>query len=130
MLYKAGIGGVIRDNNGDLVAAFSCPVRCESNNGADALAVNYGVKWCTNHGFSQFILEMDSMLICKMIQNKDTTNLKLKKIEEIVQLMANAEIYVSHCSREASEVADFLAELAIGQDHDSIFSSNDGWGSA
>ncbi|OIT05584.1 hypothetical protein A4A49_54635 [Nicotiana attenuata] len=123
--YKAGIGGVIRDNNGDFVAAFSCPVRCESNNVADALAVNYGVKWCTNHGFSQFILEMDSMLICKIIQNKDTTHLKPKKIEEIVQLMAGAEIHVYHCYREANQV---LAKLATSQDHDYVFSSIDGQG--
>lgn len=44
---RDGIGGIIRDWNGDMIMAFSIPIICSSNNMADALAAEFGGKWCS-----------------------------------------------------------------------------------
>lgn len=39
---RDGIGGIIRDRHGDLIMAFSIPIRCDSNNKAEAIAAEFG----------------------------------------------------------------------------------------
>ncbi|PHT79507.1 hypothetical protein T459_17559 [Capsicum annuum] len=45
---KAGIGGIIRNEFGDLLMAFAVSVVCNSNNMAEILATSYGVDLCLN----------------------------------------------------------------------------------
>ncbi|XP_016496731.2 uncharacterized protein LOC107815630 [Nicotiana tabacum] len=79
---KAGIGGIVRNNNGDLIMAFSKDVQCDNNNTAEALAAEFGMKWCKLQGYTNFILELDSMVIENMLINRDTNNLKIKQMIE------------------------------------------------
>jgi len=53
---RAGIGGIIRNSCGDLIMAFSFPIECKNSNMAEAMAVEFGVKWCNQHGYTNFIL--------------------------------------------------------------------------
>lgn len=54
-----------------------------------------------------------SMLVTNMLKEKDTNNLKLKKlIKQTSKTIEGADISISHCYREAKQVADFLAKLA------------------
>ncbi|MCD9642753.1 hypothetical protein HAX54_029696, partial [Datura stramonium] len=50
---KAGIGGVVRNNPGDLIMSFLIPISCGSNNEAEVLAANYGLKWFLHYGFDK-----------------------------------------------------------------------------
>ncbi|KAK4706417.1 hypothetical protein R3W88_034021 [Solanum pinnatisectum] len=42
---KAGIGGIVRDSQGDLIMAFSISVNCKNSNMVESLAAEFGVKW-------------------------------------------------------------------------------------
>ncbi|WMV21867.1 hypothetical protein MTR67_015252 [Solanum verrucosum] len=59
--------------------AFSFPVECKNSNMVEAMAVEFGVKWCNQHGYTNFILELDSMNIVNMLANDIVTNMKLNK---------------------------------------------------
>ncbi|XP_059292008.1 uncharacterized protein LOC132045445 [Lycium ferocissimum] len=110
---SAGIGGILRNEEGDLIMAFSISVDCESHNIAEALAAEHGIRWCMNHGFDNVQIELDSQIIVKMLLNKDTDNLKLKQIINNTNgFLKDATVQISHCYREANMVADFLAKMA------------------
>lgn len=84
---KAGTGGTVRDNTGELIMAFSATTQCFSNNQAKAFAALYGVRWCNQNGYTSYDLEMGSLVIANMIRSGDTNNLKLRKIiREVVQM--------------------------------------------
>ncbi|WMV60162.1 hypothetical protein MTR67_053547 [Solanum verrucosum] len=55
------------------------------------------------------------------ISEKGTNNLKLKNIiKRIVNAMEGAEVSISHCYREANQVADFLDKLASSSGNGSL----------
>lgn len=60
--------------------AFSVPVKSESNNMTEALTMEFGVKWCFQHGYTNFTLELDSLIIANMLINQITNNMKVKQI--------------------------------------------------
>lgn len=63
--------------------------------------------------YNRFNLELDSLIITNMILNMDTSNLKLRKlIKDTSKIIQEAEVIISHCYREANQVADFLAKMA------------------
>ncbi|WMV45586.1 hypothetical protein MTR67_038971 [Solanum verrucosum] len=49
--------------------AFFFPVECKNSNMVEAMAVEFGVKWCNQHGYTNFILELDSMNIVNVLAN-------------------------------------------------------------
>lgn len=48
-----------------------------------------------------------------MLLDRSTNNLNMKRlIEDIVDMMSQVEVNISHCYREANQVADMLAKNA------------------
>lgn len=43
---KAGIGDIVRDNNSDLIMAFSVSITCDSNNLVEAMIAEFRGRWC------------------------------------------------------------------------------------
>ncbi|XP_060192177.1 uncharacterized protein LOC132621786 isoform X2 [Lycium barbarum] len=110
---RAGIGGILRNDKGDFIMAFSYSVDCETNNHAEALAAEFGINWCIQQGLNNIILELDSQIIANMLKEKGTDNLKLKYIiSRITGLINGNAVQTAHCYREANSVADFFAKLA------------------
>ncbi|KAH0633972.1 hypothetical protein KY284_036758 [Solanum tuberosum] len=94
---SAGIVGIGRNSNGDMVMAFSIPVAYTSNNMAEALAAEFGGKWCSQQGLTNFTLELDSMIIVNMINNRSNNNLKLRQIiDNIVEIVDRSNAQVTH----------------------------------
>ncbi|XP_075095058.1 uncharacterized protein LOC142173378 [Nicotiana tabacum] len=109
---KVGIGGIVRNRNGDLIMAFSMTVQCDNNNIAEALAAEFGMKWYNLQGYTNFILELDSMVIANMLINRDTNNLKIKQVSDrMMHIIQQANVRVKHCYREGNQVAECLAKL-------------------
>ncbi|KAH0649965.1 hypothetical protein KY284_029877 [Solanum tuberosum] len=124
LISRAGIGGVLRNDTGHLIMAFSVPTQCKSNNQAEAVAALYAIEWCNRAGYDKYDLELDSMVITNMLKEKDTNNLKLKNIiKRIVNAMEGAEVSISHCYREANQVAGFLAKLASSSGNGTFYFS-------
>ncbi|XP_060178282.1 uncharacterized protein LOC132608243 [Lycium barbarum] len=121
---KAGIGGVVRNENGDFIFAFSIPVQARSSNQAEAIAARFGVDWCIQHGHSNIQLELDSLLVTNMLIQKGTNNLKLKEtISCTAKMLSNHAAQVSHCYREANRVADFLAKMSTSSGNRTLYHS-------
>ena len=66
---QTGGGGILRDNQGKLIYAFSIPLGFGTNNSAEIQAALHGLNWCQQHGFKKIILEVDSELLVKWITN-------------------------------------------------------------
>ncbi|PHT45576.1 hypothetical protein CQW23_14734 [Capsicum baccatum] len=69
---SAGGCGVLRDENGQMIMAYSEYYGECSNNIVDSKAILCGITWCMKNGFKDVNIESDSMLVVKMI-NEQTT---------------------------------------------------------
>jgi len=90
----------VRDNYGDLIMASLVPIHSKSNNITEALASEFGVKWCNQHGYANFILELDSLISANMMTNRMTNNMKNKQIVDNIINEANIGVY--HYFREGT----------------------------
>lgn len=57
---KSGGGGILRNEYGNILYAFSVPFGEGTNNQAEVQAASYGQNWCIQHGYKNIILEVDS----------------------------------------------------------------------
>ncbi|XP_060216384.1 uncharacterized protein LOC132643881 [Lycium barbarum] len=122
----AGIGGIIRDEEGKLVMEFSIPVECGRSNFAEAMAVEFGSSWCRINGINDIQMELDSQVIANMLTKQNSKNLKLKHIiSKILKNVKGTNIEFLHCFREANSVADYLAKLASSSRVKSLYHSHD-----
>ncbi|XP_075080074.1 uncharacterized protein LOC107778956 [Nicotiana tabacum] len=110
---KAGIGGILRDEEGGFVMAFSMPIICNSVSEAKLKAIKYGCEWCKNKGILNFIVESDLRMIGDMLQTKTLSNNKLKQeAEKLLYTLDICRAPINHCLREAIQVADWFAKEA------------------
>ncbi|WMV54540.1 hypothetical protein MTR67_047925 [Solanum verrucosum] len=61
----------MRDNNGNFIMAFSLSVQCTNNNLTEATTVKFGIQWCISNSFKNIHIELDSMVIARMLISKD-----------------------------------------------------------
>ncbi|WMV19749.1 hypothetical protein MTR67_013134 [Solanum verrucosum] len=80
---------------------------------AEALAAKFGLDRCIQHGVHNISLELDSMLITNLIKQGHSSNIFLKPIiDDIKEMVKDANMEVSHCYRESNQVADGLSKFA------------------
>lgn len=97
---KAGIGGILRDENGECIMAFSCPITCSSNNVSEALAAEFGVNWYLHNGYTNFALDIDSLIVIRMLKKETTNNYKMKSIVDVTsQKLKHTNVKFTHCFR-------------------------------
>lgn len=68
---RMGAGGIIKDKNGELMLAYFTPLGVGSNNQAEVEAAVLGVIWCLHMGWTKVVLEVDSQLLYKWINQHD-----------------------------------------------------------
>ncbi|XP_059294498.1 uncharacterized protein LOC132047475 [Lycium ferocissimum] len=122
---KAGLGGALRDENGQLVKASSIPIQCTNHNIAEARAALYGVNWSIQNGHTNLVIELDSMVITEMLKDKKAGNFRLNRIiEETSDKLKHATVKFTHCYREANQLADWLAKMAMNSHDNNIYLSD------
>lgn len=62
-----GAGGIIRNNEGKFLFAYATPLGDGSNNKAEVEAAVFGIDWCIQLGYTKVILEVDSELLYKWV---------------------------------------------------------------
>lgn len=55
---KIGGGGILRNNQGTLIYAFTVPLGVGTNNQAELQAALFGITWCVQQGHRKIILEI------------------------------------------------------------------------
>ncbi|XP_059285035.1 uncharacterized protein LOC132038376 [Lycium ferocissimum] len=103
---KAGIGGVVSNEQGDFIMGFSIPVNSSSNNHAKMEAASFGSNWCIQNGFTNIHIELDSLLITEMLIKKDTKNMKLKHmVKATSNTLRGANVIFTHSSNNGTSQA-------------------------
>ncbi|KAH0729146.1 hypothetical protein KY290_000325 [Solanum tuberosum] len=79
---------------------------------AEAKAILFGIKWCLDKGFTNILVESDSMLITNMINGEAKTPWQIKHIiEDIHGLKVQGNFSLQHCYREVNMIEDYLANM-------------------
>uniref|UniRef100_A0A803QJN9 Reverse transcriptase domain-containing protein n=1 Tax=Cannabis sativa TaxID=3483 RepID=A0A803QJN9_CANSA len=120
-LGKIGIGAVVRDSFGVIVAALSKPIQgCFKPEEMEAVALAHSLKWAANLGLSINFIETDSLLVVQDLKIAHMCNsafhLILNDVNYLVSFFPRAQI--THVKRSANTYADVLAKFALTVDTD------------
>lgn len=117
-----GRGGVIRDDNGSLVFAYSSFYGSCTNTLAELRAIYRGVLWLYTNGFEDAIIEMDSKVLYYCLsQGFKPPWSCIYLIRAILFMKSERHFTFSHCFREANSVADGLANLGVDSSSETEF---------
>jgi ribonuclease HI len=111
----AGCGGVIRNCQGDFIAAFSAQVGSVSVVHAELWEIVYGLKLANNRGYKRIHVESDSLIAINLIRNgcnKEHSAFQL--VKTALRFTEDMEAVIwQHSLREANQVADTLAKHSL-----------------
>jgi ribonuclease HI len=110
----AGIGVVLYDENGGIVAEISRYIGESTNNRAEFTALIAGLEEALRLGASDIDIRLDSELLVRQLQGRYRSK-KLKPLyEQIRKLLSEFESYsVKHIPRVQNKQADALSKQAI-----------------
>ena len=110
---------MIRNDNGNCIAAFSLPLGFQTNHYAEANATRNAVKLAFEVGVSNLWLEGDSKNIIECIIGKSPPSWTIANlIEETRATLAKfSKIHVTHIFREANLVVDKFMNIGVDSDH-------------
>ncbi|KAF5454807.1 hypothetical protein F2P56_024444, partial [Juglans regia] len=114
----SGIGGIIRNNHGNLIHAFSSFIGIGSNNRAELLALLHGIQVCKSLSLNYVHIELDSMNVISWWKSKRCGVWYLEDFwEELIDIMDSMTYSINHVFREGNKVVDWLAKQgASGND--------------
>ena len=115
-VMKVGFGGVVRDEDGDVVVAS-----CEWEQGnfevdvAEAMAARHALSIAMEAGFSRIILETDcAKLANHLSKKKRELSCFGNVVHDILMLASGCSAFsVSHVGREGNQVAHHLAQGSL-----------------
>lgn len=109
-----GGGGVIKDQLGSLVFAYSLNLDQGTSNWAEAKAMLYGVQWCISNGYEFILAESDSKLLVDCVNDLSIIPWRIQdEVKELKDHMENTVFILNLCYREANKVADALASMSF-----------------
>ncbi|OVA09274.1 Ribonuclease H domain [Macleaya cordata] len=118
-------GGVIRNDQGRIIAAFHSSYGQGTNNLAESRALLDGLAMCRQLGISRILVNIDSKLVVSWFQIKCQVPWTLlhwwHKIRELAE---GLDIAVVHVYREINTLADFMATLGLESNIDHLFLSD------
>jgi len=112
----AGAGGVIRDETGTWIFGFSETVGHCSVLKAELRAILRGLKLAKEASISKLWINTDSLAVVNVLTNHSEWHTENNSIiQQCKQLLSweGWETHLTHCYREANQVADMLAKIAI-----------------
>ncbi|PKU70188.1 Putative ribonuclease H protein [Dendrobium catenatum] len=116
--HCAGLGGIIRDHNGNVLAAYAGPLNKCTVITVELNALSYDIDICSNMGCNNIWLEVDAQLVIQIINNVVLGNPQnFYLIRKIKQSLSTFNFYISHIYREANCCADWLANLGCTLDY-------------
>ena len=72
MSERCVAGGILRDNHGRMVMAFTTPIGVGTNNMAETEAAIFRLSWALELGYRNIILDLDSQIVVNCILKKAT----------------------------------------------------------
>lgn len=110
----AGIGAVLHDEKGNIVAEISQYIGNSTNNKAEFLALITALEKALELGADQVDLKIDSELLVRQIEGKYRSKLMKELYKQAVSLLDEFKSYtVKHIPREQNKEADALSKRAL-----------------
>ncbi|GLJ15393.1 hypothetical protein SUGI_0252690 [Cryptomeria japonica] len=113
----SGFGAVVRDEEGNLVGVVCGQAGLVSNNIAEIITLEEGLKWASTNDISKVVIEGDSKVILGGVIKKRFTNWCLNAwIPRIYgHLQKFTDYHIQHTFHEGNQVADLLANHGIAR---------------
>ncbi|XP_027171611.1 uncharacterized protein LOC113771199 [Coffea eugenioides] len=106
-------GGVVRDSEGKMIGAFYEKFGEYEVVYAEGLALCSGLQWCMGAGLSGILVEVDSLVLVRLVQNRSVGKWPLCSVlSQLRLLLGKVKGSITHIHREANAVADSLAALS------------------
>ena len=113
----AGIGGVLRDDCRRWIIGFYGKIQNCTSLEAELRAIHAGLKFIMEQGLNNIMLEADSEIAVKLLNQEESSNMPLRNlVEDCRALLANQDWSIEHTPREGNKVADKLTNLGVVQD--------------
>jgi ribonuclease HI len=110
----AGIGAVLRDHHGEIVAEISEYIGSSTNNKAEFLALIAALEKALELNADHVDIRVDSELLVRQIQGKYRSKLMKVLYEQTMSLLGEFKSYtVRHVPREQNKEADALSKRAL-----------------
>ncbi|XP_027150296.1 uncharacterized protein LOC113750530 [Coffea eugenioides] len=120
----SGAGGILRDGGGSLLLAFSCYFGHATSLQAEVRALLFGVQLCVQRGFGRLDVELDSLVLVHILLGKASCPWGVyHEIQQLLELRGHF-LRVSHCLRQANQVADALSNVGCAQGGEKIYTSS------
>ncbi|MFA5374805.1 MAG: ribonuclease HI family protein [Dehalococcoidia bacterium] len=111
---SAGIGAVLRDEKGNIVAEICEYIGRATNNKAEFLALIAALEKALELGANHVDINSDSELIVRQLEGKYRSKLMKQLYEQTVSLLDEFKSYtVKHIPREQNKEADALSKRAL-----------------
>ena len=110
----AGIGAVLHNDEGSIVAEISKYIGPSTNNKAEFLALISGLERALELGAEHVDINSDSELIVRQIEGKYRSKAMKPLFDQVVSLLGEFKSYtVQHIPREQNKEADALSKRAL-----------------
>jgi len=110
----AGIGAILHDERGHVVAEISQYIGDSTNNKAEFLALIAALEKALELGADRVDLKIDSELLARQIEGKYRSKLMRELYEQAISLLGEfASFTVQHVPREQNKAADALSKRAL-----------------
>ncbi|CAN1182674.1 Putative ribonuclease H protein At1g65750, partial [Linum perenne] len=108
-------GGLIRDEVGHCVAAFTMNIGYCSITRAELRGAVTGLRTAWDHGYRKVELQVDSMTVVELVKNDEISThqhtLDVLDLQEL--LRRDWEVNIRHVFKEGNRAADFLADTGF-----------------
>ncbi|GAA0174958.1 hypothetical protein LIER_41825 [Lithospermum erythrorhizon] len=109
----AGLGGIIRNEDGHCIAAIGMSTEGDSPLHAELFAAAHILKWCKSNGYNNLIVETDSALMMKMVVNKQGHWTLFSLMMQVSYLLQSTMSSLFLVKREQTRGADWIAKEAL-----------------
>ncbi|CAL1377203.1 unnamed protein product [Linum trigynum] len=107
---QAAVGGVLRDENGRLIRAFSMKLGEVSITRSELEGIVKGLQVAWNEGLRCIIVQTDSQTAIKLIKEAENRHPHFLLVQEARRLLAlDWQVQLLHVYREGNFVTDYLA---------------------
>ncbi|XP_071912312.1 uncharacterized protein [Coffea arabica] len=115
-------GGIIRDQHGHILSAFSSFYGFRTNMQAEAMALLEGLHLCISLGIQYIKVELDSLFLLNVINRESRCPWRIDELIARARVaLRQASFELTHCYRETNVAADSLAKRAVSSGDLKVF---------
>ena len=114
--------GIIRDQHGHVLSAFSSFYGFRTNMQAEAMALLEGLHLCISLGMQYIKVELDSLVLLNVINGERRCPWRIDEVIARARVaLRQASFELTHCYRETNAAADSLAKRAVSSGDSKVF---------